>query len=97
MLLGTKKRTRVSDEENDKSKETLEVFGDVLVNDKNKGKENAGKIMQKVQKDLKKMRLDLDHDNSRFKKFFIFVLLILCDVYFFFIGVKFEVTSIFPN
>ena len=65
MLFGAKKRTRVSDEELDSSNETVEVFGDVLVSVKNKGKENAGKIMQKVQKDLKRMRLDLDLDNSR--------------------------------
>ena len=81
MLLGAKKRTRISDENNDYDNEH-EVFGDVFMNAKSKGNENAGKIIQKVQKDLKRMRLDLDYDNSRYfnnfsQSYYFFLSLIL--------------------
>ncbi|RIA93109.1 hypothetical protein C1645_763250 [Glomus cerebriforme] len=58
MLLGPKKRTR--EENNDMENE--EVFGEVLINVKNKGEKKAENIMQK---DLKRMRLDLDNETSR--------------------------------
>jgi hypothetical protein len=63
MLHGPKKRTRVSDEESDNSMENGEIYSEVVINVKNKTEERAENIMQK---DLKRMRLDLDHDTSRY-------------------------------
>ncbi|GBC03713.1 hypothetical protein RclHR1_05290001 [Rhizophagus clarus] len=62
MLHGPKKRTRVSDEESDNGMENEEIYNEVLINAKNKTEEIEENIMQK---DLKRMRLDLDHDTSR--------------------------------
>ncbi|GBC52985.1 hypothetical protein RIR_jg27822.t1 [Rhizophagus irregularis DAOM 181602=DAOM 197198] len=62
MLLGPKKRTRVSDEESDSGMESGEIYGEVVINVKNKTEERTENIMQN---DLKRMRLDLDHDTSR--------------------------------
>ncbi|CAG8509645.1 6765_t:CDS:2 [Funneliformis mosseae] len=58
MLLESKKRTRVPDEESD-NKESVEGFGGVMMDGRNNYKEKAGKV------DLKRMRLDLDHENLR--------------------------------
>ncbi|CAI2167995.1 2472_t:CDS:2 [Funneliformis geosporum] len=58
MLLETKKRTRVSDEESDHN-ESGEGFGGAMIDGRNNYKEKAGKV------DLKRMRLDLDHEDLR--------------------------------
>ncbi|CAG8491556.1 13013_t:CDS:2 [Funneliformis caledonium] len=58
MLLESKKRTRVPDEESDNN-ESVEGFGGVMMDGRNNYKEKAGKV------DLKRMRLDLDHENLR--------------------------------
>lgn len=64
MLLGPKKRTRVSDEESDNAMENgEEIYGEVVISVKNETEERTENVMHK---DLKRMRLDLEHDTSRF-------------------------------